>query len=151
MSKNRIQEALNLIFQGIGILQTEFSKRKFTIDGRLVGDLGEIIAAAEFDIALDEVGRPSYDAKTSDGRDVQIKATFQDKLTFRTVPTLYLGLKLSRYGTHEIIFNGPGKIIHNRYAHRVGIGTNLLSFPITVLRDLSAGVPEHQRIPTRVS
>jgi hypothetical protein len=151
MSQQRIQEALGLIFQGIGILQTEFANRKFTIDGRLVGDIGEIIAAAEFDITLDEVSRAGYDAKTSDGRDVQIKATFQDSLTFRTVPTLYIGIKLSPDGTHEIIFNGPGQIIYDRYVHRQGVGTNLLSFPIAVLRELSATVPDGQRIAKRVS
>ncbi|UYO41952.1 hypothetical protein KQX62_11940 [Rhodopseudomonas palustris] len=150
MAQNRIESALDLIFQGIGILQAEFCNRKFTIDGRLVGDIGEIIAAAEFDITLDEISRPGYDAKTRDGRDVQIKATFQNSLTFRSVPTLYLGMKLARDGTHEIVFNGPGQLIYDRYAHRRGMGTSLLSFPVTVLRELSAGVPEDQRVPKRV-
>jgi hypothetical protein len=150
MSQQLIQEALSLIFRGIGILQTEFSNRRFTIDGRLVGDIGEIIAAAEFDIVLDEVGRPEYDAETNDGRDVQIKATFQDSLTFRTIPTLYLGIKLFR-DAHEVIFNGPGQLIYDRYVHRQGIGVNLLSFPISTLREISAGIPDSQRIPRRGS
>jgi len=84
-------------------------------------------------------------------RDVQIKATFQDSLTFRTIPTLYLGIKLFADGTHEVIFNGPGKLIYDRCAHRQGIGVNLLSFPISVLRQLSAKIPESQRIPKRLS
>jgi uncharacterized protein DUF6998 len=151
MSQQRIQEALSLIFRGIGILQSEFSNRKFTIDGRLVGDIGEIVAATEFDITLDDVGRPAYDAKTSDMRDIQIKATFQEQLTFRTIPILYLGIKLFRDGGHEIVFNGPGQIIYDRYAHRQGIGKDLLSFPVSVLRQLSANVPDNQRIPKRVS
>jgi hypothetical protein len=146
----RIEEALGLVFRGIGILQTEFAHRQFTIDGRLVGDIGEIIAAAEFDIQLDGVSRAVHDGRTSDGRGVQIKATFQDQLTFKTTPELYLGLKLFRNGSHEVVFNGPGKVIFDHYAHRVGIGVSLLRFPNSVLKRLSAVVPEALRVTKRV-
>lgn len=150
MSQKQITDALGLIFQGIGMLRTEFSHRRFTIDGRLVGDIGEIIAAAEFEIELDDVSRAVHDGRTSDGRGVQIKATFQDHLTFKTTPDFYLGFKLFRDGTHEVIFNGPGRIIFDHYARRVGIGEKLLLFPNTVLKRLSAGVPNDLRVPKRV-
>ena len=42
-----IAEALRLISEGIQHLKRAFPNRKFTIDGRLVGDIGEIIAALE--------------------------------------------------------------------------------------------------------
>lgn len=87
MSQKQIEEALGLIFQGIGMLQAEFAHRRFTIDGRLVGDIGEIIAAAEFDIELDDVSRAVHDGRMPDGRGVQIKATFQDHLRSRRPPT----------------------------------------------------------------
>jgi predicted ester cyclase len=67
MTATRIEEALGFIFRGIGILQTEFSHRRFTIDGRLVGDIGEIIAAAEFDIPLDDVSQAVHDGRTASG------------------------------------------------------------------------------------
>jgi hypothetical protein len=84
MSKKVIQEALGHIFRGIDMLQKQFSQRLFTIDWRLVGDIGEIIAATEFDIKLDDKGRAVHDGETSDRRLVQITATFQDQLTFKT-------------------------------------------------------------------
>jgi hypothetical protein len=149
MSQAIIREALELIFRGIGILQTEFVNRRFTIDGRLVGDIGEIIAATEFDVILDEVGQATHDGRTSDGRLVQIKATFKKTLTFRTTPQLYLGFKLHRDGSHEVIFNGPGQIIYDEYSHWQGIGVNLLSFPISRLRELSAEIPDRDRVPRR--
>ncbi|WFU34068.1 hypothetical protein QA635_06410 [Bradyrhizobium brasilense] len=151
MSQKQIKEALGLIFQGIGMLQTEFAHRQFTIDGRLVGDIGEIIAATEFDIELDDVSRAIHDGKMPDGRGVQIKATFQDHLTFKTIPDLYLGFKLFRDGTHEVIFNGPGRIIFDHYAGRAGIGEKLLRFPNTVLKRLSADIPDSSRVPKRLS
>ena len=94
MSRAAISEALRLIFQGIENLKQEFPNRAFTIDGRLVGDVGEIIAALEYDVRLHDVSQPNHDGTTSDGRNVQIKATFKDSLTFKTVPDYYLGFKL---------------------------------------------------------
>jgi hypothetical protein len=70
-------------------------------------------------------------------------------LTFRTVPDFYLGFKLFPDGRHEEIYNGHGDVIYNRYALRKGVGTTLLSFPVTELRRLSAGVDPKARIARR--
>lgn len=144
-----INEALKLIFQGIKQLTDKFPNRKFTIDGRLVGDIGEVIAALEYDIDSDDLCRPNYDGKTSDGRRVQVKATFKNNLTFKSIPEYYLGFKLYPDGRHEEIFNGPGQLIYDRYDHRKDIGTRLLAFPIAELRKLSEKVNPKQRIPKR--
>ena len=150
MARDDVARGLKLILEGIGILQQSFSNRNFTIDGRLVGDIGEIIAAAEFDISLDGTSQARHDGETSDGRRVQIKATFKDSLTFRSVPDYYLGLKLNWDGTHEVIFNGPGHVISEFYQHRRGIGKQLLSFPLTKLGELSASITDDRRIPRRL-
>lgn len=140
-----------MIFKGIEHLQQAYPKlnRKFTIDGRLVGDVGEVVAAIEYDVALDSISRPGYDGTSSAGRRVQIKATFKDSLTMRAVPDYYLGFKLSSNGEYEEIFNGPGSVIYDRYKHRKGIGVQLLAFPIKELKALSGNVPAHERIPRR--
>jgi hypothetical protein len=147
--RNAINEGLALIFQGIARLRDAFPNRAFTIDGRLVGDVGEIIASLEYDILLDAVSRPGHDACTPGGRLVQIKATFQDTLTFKTCPEYYLGFKLFSDGRHEEVFNGPGRLILERYTTRKGIGTKLLSFPVRELRILSNDVDPTERIPRR--
>jgi hypothetical protein len=147
--KNKIAEALGLIFDGISRLKGAFPKKEFTIDGRLVGDIGEVIAAIEYNIELFDVLRKGHDGQTSDGRLVQIKATFKDSLTFGSVPEYYLGLKLYRDGTHEEVYNGPGMLIYEKYKHRSGIEKDLLSFRNTDLRKLSASVPGNGRIPKR--
>jgi len=144
-----INQALALIFEGISQLKVTFPNRAFTIDGRLVGDIGEVIAALEYDIILHDTSQPDHDGTTSDGRNVQIKATFKDSLTFKTVPDYYLGFKLFKDGRFEEIYNGPGEIIFNKYALRKGIGNQLLSFPISTLIELSKHVATEQRIPKR--
>jgi len=68
--RKAIKESLALVFQGIARLQAQFPTRRFTIDGRLVGDIGEVIAELEYDVRLDEVSRPGHDAQSSDGRQV---------------------------------------------------------------------------------
>ena len=149
MKRAALKEGLRLVFQGITHLKEAFPNRAFTIDGRLVGDVGEVIAALEYDVVLHDVSQPIHDATTSDGRNVQIKATFKDSLTFKTVPDYYLGFKLYPDGRHEEIFNGPGKIILGRYAGRKGAGVSLLSFPIAELRKLSESVAPQERIRRR--
>ena len=110
-AQTTIKEALTFIFQGIGRLSEAFPSRRFTIDGRLVGDIGEVIAQLEYDLTLDRVSVPDHDARMPDGRRVQIKATFKDSLTFKTCPDYYLGFKLDRNGGFKEIFNGPGELI----------------------------------------
>lgn len=138
-----------MIFDAIERLKEAFPNRAFTIDGRLVGDVGEVIAALEYDLVLHEISQPTHDATTSDGRNVQIKATFKNSLTFKTVPDYYLGLKLYPDGRHEQVFNGPGRIIYDRYIERKGVGVVLLSIPISELRRLSNDIPANERIPRR--
>lgn len=55
MKKQPIKSALELIFQAIGQLKREFPSKEFTIDGTLVGDIGEVIATLEYDIKLYDV------------------------------------------------------------------------------------------------
>lgn len=146
----RIEEALGLIFQGIGKLKEQFPEKAFTIDGRLVGDVGEVIAALEYAIDLYKVQTPVHDGETSDGRKVQIKAAFKDELSLTAVPEFYLGIRLFEDGAHEEIFNGPGSVIAERYSHRSGFGERQLSFPLAALQRLSHSISSDQRIPRRV-
>lgn len=144
-----ITEALKNILSGIAQLRETFPDKKFTIDGRLVGDIGEVIAAREYAIEPYKGQHPYYDGETPDGKKVQIKATFKDSLTFNKVPDYYLGLKLYENGDQEEIFNGPGKVIFEHYKHRKGIGEKQLSFPNKELKKLSEDIPKLERISLR--
>jgi hypothetical protein len=146
-----VAEGLRLIFEGIRYLQDRSGTRhRFTIDGRLVGDIGELVAEREFEIRLDGVSRADYDAITEETKqDVQIKAGFKGSLTFRKVPALYIGLRLSEDGSHEVVYNGPGAIIAEAIGHRKGFGVTLLSVPMHLLRKLNETVPPEMRVPAR--
>ena len=150
MAKNDIiKDSLDKIFDGIQQLRKSFLKKKFTIDGRLVGDIGEVIVERNYDVILYKKVAKNYDGITSDGKRVQIKATFKNSLTFSKIPDYYLGIKINKAGSYTEIYNGPGKYIVAKYGHRKGFGKILLSFPNSVLKELSKGIPESERIKRR--
>lgn len=71
IARSQMKISLAKIFDGIdGLREACGNQRNFTIDGRLVGDLGEIVAAQEFAIILDDRQRADHDTKTEDGRNV---------------------------------------------------------------------------------
>jgi len=49
-----IPEAVRQLLAIVDRLRAEYPKKRFTLDGRLVGDIGEVIAAQEYDIVLHE-------------------------------------------------------------------------------------------------
>lgn len=144
-----IREALQKIFDGINQLRVAVPIKEFTIDGRLVGDIGEALVQRDYDVTLYEKLVEGYDGETSDGRLVQIKATFKNSLTFTKIPDYYLGIKIKEDGSYLEIYNGPGRYIEKRYGHRKGFGENLLSFPNSVLMEISEDIPGSEKIPER--
>ncbi len=89
---------------------------KFTLDGNLVGDLGEAIGAELFGIILTPArGAAGIDGVARDGRTVQIKATGRRRgPAFRLVETkadhlLFFDLDFEA-ATGLVVFNGPERI-----------------------------------------
>lgn len=144
-----IKEALQKIFNGIDQLKNALPSKEFTIDGRLVGDIGEALVQRDYELVLYDGLAKDYDGETPCGKRVQIKATFKDSLTFKKVPDYYLGIKIYEDGTYEEIFNGPGGIIESEFKHRKGFSQQLLSFPNKKLKELSNKVVPSQRIDKR--
>ena len=146
-----IPEALKQLLQITKQLHNEYPKRRFTLDGRLVGDLGEVLAEVEYDIELYDGLQKHHDAKASDGRQVQIKATMKDSLTFPVdhVPDYYLGIKIEHDGTLTEIFNGPGSVASEAVKNRQPTKTNLHSVHINTLKRLNEEVHSGDKIPRR--
>ena len=88
---------------------------KFTLDGNLVGDIGEAIAAELFGIKLVAANGTGIDGHAADGRSVQVKATGTGRgPVFRHVDTradhlLFFDIDFENL-KGEVIFNGPEHI-----------------------------------------
>jgi uncharacterized protein DUF6998 len=128
-----------------------YPKKKFTLDGRLVGDIGEVLVEAAYDLQLYEDIKKHHDAECPDGRRVQIKATMKDNLTFPAdhIPDYYLAVKIGADGSFMEIFNGSGAIAAQAIASRTKSKTNLHSISISTLLKLQKLVSTEERIPLR--
>ena len=151
--KITIPEAIKQLRQVVKQLHDAYPEKKFTLDGRLVGDLGEVLAQVEYDIELLDGLQKHHDAKAPDGRLVQIKATMQDSLTFPAdhVPDYYLGIKIEPDGTLTEIFNGTGLVASKAVKNRQPTKTNLHSVHINALKRCNEEVHSRDRIPRRSS
>jgi hypothetical protein len=149
--KITIPEAVSQMLAIVDRLCLAYPKKRFTLDGRLVGDIGEVLVEAAYDLDLFEDVKRHHDATARDGRLVQIKATMKKHLTFPGdhVPDYYLGVQLHKDGTFTEVFNGPGADAQQAVKGRAISKTNLHSVSISALRALQVAVPVNARIPLR--
>lgn len=144
-----IHQAVKDMLQIVKELQSAYPKKKFTLDGRLVGDLGEILVEEDYDIELYEGLEKHHDGQTPDGRRVQVKTTMKGSLTFPVdhIPHYYIGIKVHLDGSYDEIFNGPGAIAWEAIKNRKPTKTNLHSITLSALRKLNKTVADEDRIP----
>jgi len=143
--------AIRYLLRIVHTLRQTYPKKRFTLDVRLVGDLGEVLAEKEYDLEIFDELRRHHDARTTDGRLVQIKATMQKTLTFPVdhIPEYYLGIMILEDGSFEEVFNGSGRIVAQAVKNRKPTKTNLHCVAIGTLRRLNQIVPEEKRIARR--
>jgi hypothetical protein len=142
--KQYIKELLGIVSR----MQRDYPKKRFTLDGRLVGDIGEILAEQLYELELLEGQNKTHDAKSKIGL-VQVKTTMKNALTFGDIPEYYLGLKVDEDGSVSEVFNGPGHIIWEAIKHRKRPKTYLYSVGISQLKKLDNQVQEKGRIKKR--
>lgn len=96
-------------------------KRAFTLDGKLVGDIGEVLAAEKYGLQLLSSNSWKHDARElKTNRFVQIKSSFLDVSYFpcNHVPDYYLAIKINIDGTIKELFNGRGSFIVKNYIQK---------------------------------
>lgn len=127
-------------------LEEQFPGRKFSLDGHLVGSIGEVLVAEAYGIALYPNSAERHDGKSLDGREVQIKATQIDRVSISLEPQHLIVIKVLQDGSWEEIYNGPGKLAWEQAGKKQKNGQRPLS--LSKLRKLMKNIPEDYRIPT---
>lgn len=147
MIKNSIKQLLNIVDQ----LNNAYPHKAFTLDGRLVGDLGEILVENSYKVKLYKKLNKFYDGETFQGKKVQIKATMKNSLTFPSdhIPECYIGIKINEDGSFNEIYNGAGKIIHSLLKNRKQPKNGLHSLSISTLQTLNKQILKEDRIQKR--
>lgn len=135
------------LYDLVSELEGHFPGRKFTPDGHLVGSLGEVLAAYYYDLELFAASTERHDARSRDGRRVQVKATQGKSVALRSEPEHLLVLALQNDGTVDEVYNGPGALAWAR----IGAPQKNGQFALYVgtLRKLMALVPEEARLRRR--
>ena len=82
--------------------------RHFTLDGHLIGSIGEVLAAYYYGIELATASYKTHDGKTEDGKNVQIKITQRKSIVIKD--EYLLVLFLTNQGDILEIYNGPGSV-----------------------------------------
>lgn len=146
-----IPEAVRQMLAIVAELCVTYPKKKFTLDGRLVGDIGEILIEDSYDLSLFENIQKHHDAACSAGRLVQIKATMKKAVGFPAdhVPDYYLAVQIHADGTFTEVFNGPGAIAQRAIEGRAVPKNNLYSVRINALKKLQPNVPPSEEIALR--
>lgn len=149
-----IRESVQELLAIVDHLQQTYPKKRFTLDGRLVGDIGETLVEQTYAVDLLEGVQKHHDARSHDGRLVQIKATLRSEhpaFTFPAdhVPDYYLAIVIHPDGGFKEIFNGPGKVAAQAVQGRKHPKTNLHAISVSALLKLAGQVDPKDRIPRR--
>jgi len=104
---NRVVEILRKLYILVEELERLHEGRRFTPDGHMVGSIGEAWAKWLYGVDLLPASTPCHDAKTADGRLVQVKATQGRSVALYDEPQHLVVLKLLRDGTAEEVYGGP--------------------------------------------
>lgn len=106
-------------------LESSYPCRKFTIDGHLVGSIGEVIVAEHYGLELLPNSTETHDAVSSAGEYVQIKATQINRISISSEPDYLIVIKLFSDGSWEEVYNGPGKPVWDNAGKMQKMGNDL--------------------------
>jgi hypothetical protein len=151
MTTIRLPAAVLAFCKAHNYLQQHFVSTglRFTLDGKLVGDIGEAMAAESFDLILCARRTKGVDAHTRDGRSVQVKATGRAKSGPAFTPgegvadyLLFLRIDFSA-GSAEVAYNGPEAVIRKMLPPSWS-GTKVVS--LAKLLAANEQIEDHQRL-----
>ena len=100
--KQKLAELLKIVNE----LQARFPDRKFTLDGHLIGSIGEVLARYYYGIELAPTGTKRHGG-TLNRKQVQIKITQRDSVDIKGIPEnlLVLFLNTKDLAVYEV-YNG---------------------------------------------
>jgi hypothetical protein len=106
------------VCQAIAELETAYG-RKFTIDGHLLGSIGEVVARDALGLELYGMSRKGHDGLCKTRGEVQIKITAKNSIALRHSCNHLIVLKMDQYGKEaNIVYDGPGAPIWALVAHK---------------------------------
>ena len=140
MLSEKIKELYEITYE----LECAYPGRKFTVDGHLVGSIGEVIVAEHYGLNLLPTSTKTHDAVSRDGKFVQIKATQVKSVAISSEPDYVIVIKILSDGSWVEIYNGPGKPVWNNAGKIQKNGQRAIS--LSKLRNLMSSVKKEDII-----
>lgn len=141
-------EALKQLYNARNALRRLFPGLLFTLDGRMVGDVGEAIATRQWGFTALPSNSKTHDVVTPSGINVQIKTTQQTQngkgvglgLDKRSYDHLIV-IQIHEDATYDVLYDGPGTYIDKKRK-----GKKSASLTVKQLRELNTKVPAKDKI-----
>ena len=148
MNDKKFKALIQQLYKTVEKLENMFKGRHFTLDGHLVGSIGECFVADTYNLKLMTAGTKGYDAVTTDGKKVEIKTTQikSQSVGFSCEPDFVIVIQISLEAKFKEIYNGPGVYIWEQFSGRKKPSNNHYSISLTRLKELNKKVSSTERI-----
>lgn len=147
MNHDKFQNLIKQLYGTVGELEQMFPGRHFTLDGHIVGSIGECLVADAYGLELMTASNKGYDAVSSDGIQVEIKATQSKSVAFRSEPQHTIIIKILPNGTFQEFYNGPGNLIWQQFSDKKLPTNGQYQIALNKLKQLSYTVNESDKLP----
>ena len=107
--KSLIHHKILSLIDIVSDLEKMFPGRHFTLDGHLLGSIGEVIAVYYYGINLYKSSTERHDGFIDD-KEVQIKIVQQDNILISSEPEYLIVLYMTKDSHFYEVYNGPGNI-----------------------------------------
>ena len=107
MRRIKLPSAVASIYKAVAELESQYPERKFTLDGHLVGSIGEVIAAEAFNLKLYPISQAGHDAFDSNGP-VQIKLTSGNSVAMYSCCERPIAMRIVSPEEAEVVYDGEG-------------------------------------------
>ena len=139
-----LSDKIKQLYKITNELEQTYPGRKFTVDGHLVGSIGEVIVAEHYGLSLLPNSTKTHDAVSKEGKQVQIKATQVKSIAISSEPDYLIVIRLLSDGSWEEIYNGPGKAAWDNAGKMQKNGQRPIS--LSKLRNLMGSVNINDKI-----
>jgi len=146
MNHKDFQKHVQSLYKIVDELEKMFPGRPFTPDGHMVGSIAECLVAEAYDLKLMPPSNKGFDAKTKNGKKVEIKATQARSVAFRSCPEHTIIIKIFNDGTFEECFNGPGGLIWNAFKGKKVPSNGQFQISLNKVKEINKQVSVGERV-----
>jgi hypothetical protein len=143
----KFKHLLKQLYSTVSELESMYQGRHFTPDGHMVGSIGECLVADAYGLELMLASNKGFDAISTTGKKIEIKATQSNSVAFRSEPEHTIVIKILPDGAFEEIYNGSGSLVWQQFDGKPMPSNGQYKISLNKLKALNEHVNKSQRVP----